>query len=902
MHNDERDGVIVDVADALTLGQRVHWNRCRRLAKPDERQALDNLRTLDRLFAGRRAARPAATDAPAAGPEPYTSAFVRRSVQALIAVAAIEVAATLMLLPWAWSDYHREHGDVAVFMATKLVGDAATACLLLGIGRGDRRTWLLGVYSLFKGTLASLHILLAILGEIPQPEVWQTFDWEPSAGARVFAYFPHPFFFCGAFLWAFARECPRVHRRTALDELARHMVGVSVALGCAVWVACAAAMELAQAGYTEVPVLATLDAGLVILDLLALGAVVVVALRAHTAPAAEVRRVVLFCVGCAAYQSVWTLHDLAEVFAPGQWLSNYQRSPTVVLAELLRFPGTVLLWYSVLAARVPHVREVGRAFFTRLLVRPTLLSMLSAVPAVALGWQVASRPERSIGAVVADPLVQALAAGVIATLLLLAARKPVLGRLDSWLYPGTTDQRSVLAAAMTALARAERLATVSRTASRAVMRGCGAPAKLLIPTATETGDLHAPDAKLRPLARNSAIVQLLETTAGALRVHPNDRKSFFALLPPDDEAWVVETDADAIAPVPGPGAELVGVLVAGRRFDGRTVRAVDVPFLETLAAAAGLAVVRLRPADGRGSDPLVAPAARECPVCGCVTEAGDSPECDCGSTYAETAAPKLLEGRYLLIRRLGAGGMGKVYLARDQRLERDVAVKTFAGLSVRGLMRMKPEAWAMATATHPAVAQVYSIESWRGRPFLVVEFLAGGTLADRLQEGPMPAWQAVSMALQLADALGALHESGYLHGDVKPSNVGFTSRGLPKLLDFGLARGSNDFAAPGGGTLRYVSPEVLSGSPAGEADDVWSLCVVLYETVLGEQPFACDNVDETAERIRRQRLVRHSDATVDSETAAVIAFAASILTAPRAARPATARAFAGALRGALPSD
>ena len=245
--------------------------------------------------------------------------------------------------------------------------------------------------------------------------------------------------------------------------------------------------------------------------------------------------------------------------------------------------------------------------------------------------------------------------------------------------------------------------------------------------------------------------------------------------------------------------------------------------------------------------------------------------------------------------------MGKVYLARDQRLDRDVAIKAFAGLSVRGLMRMKPEAWAMATAPHPAVAQVYSIESWRGRPFLVVEFLAGGTLADRLEVEPVPARQAVSMVLQLADALAALHETGYLHGDVKPSNVGFTSRGLVKLLDFGLARGTND-AVAAGGTLRYLSPEVLSGRPGGEADDVWSLCVVLYETVLGKHPFACADVAETAERIRRRSLVPRSELTAGSGTAAVSAFTASILTAPRAARPATARAFADALRRARPGD
>ena len=117
----------------------------------------------------------------------------------------------------------------------------------------------------------------------------------------------------------------------------------------------------------------------------------------------------------------------------------------------------------------------------------------------------------------------------------------------------------------------------------------------------------------------------------------------------------------------------------------------------------------------------------------------------------------------------------------------------------------------------------------------------------------MPPAQAVSVAEVLADALGALHETGYLHGDVKPSNVGLTAAGSPKLLDFGLARAANGDAARGG-TLRYLSPEALAGGPAEEADDVWSLCVVLYEMASGEHPFAGRDVDEVADGIRRQRL------------------------------------------------
>ena len=201
----------------------------------------------------------------------------------------------------------------------------------------------------------------------------------------------------------------------------------------------------------------------------------------------------------------------------------------------------------------------------------------------------------------------------------------------------------------------------------------------------------------------------------------------------------------------------------------------------------------------------------------------------------------------------------------------------------------------MATVTHPAAAQIYGIEFWQGRPFLVVEFLPGGTLEDRLQHGPVAPLEAVAVIAALADALATLHDKGLLHGDIKPSNVGFTSNGSPKLLDFGLTRETDD-TATAGGTLRYLSPEVLSGRLADEADDVWSLCVVLYEMVSGRHPFAAAGINEMVDRIRRQRLGRVTGPAAASKTgSAVIGFAVSLLTAPRSARPPNARAFGEAL-------
>ena len=890
MDNDGRDDVVVDVAEALTLNQDVQWDRCERLATPASRRSLDGLR----VFARVREAFAAAADAPpgssaATTAEPSAGVFVRRFAYALIAVAAVEVTATLALLAWVWDDYHRAYGDLAIYFDGVLIGSVSSACVLLLAMRRDRRTALLAAYFLLNATIVHPSALLALLWGMDPRELFG-YPWV------------YPFMFAPAFLWAFARACPRVHRRTRLDDLSRRMVSVSVAAGCVLWVALAASLESARAGYLdEAWFWAVLDGSIAALRLSEFAAVVVVLLRAPAAPAEEARRFALLGIGFLLWKGLVAADTVVEAFLPGGWLFNYRWSPAVAAVALLRFPGIALLWYSVLAARVPHPREVVRDFYTRLLARGRLLGVLAVAPAAVLGWLVASRLERTVGAVLADPLVQSLAAAAGVLLLVAAGRRRLLARFDAWLHPETTDQRETLAGAVAALAQAAGIEGVRRTVARTIGRACGSPAVLLVASRTETEEsFRAPDGRLAPLARASAVVHMLETAGGSLRVHPSDRTSHFELLPPKDAAWVAETEADVVAPVPGPGAELLGVVVVGRRFDDRIVREVDLPFLEALGAAAGLAVARLRVAQATGDRGLEAPAAQECPLCRCLTAAGEPAGCDCGLAYVSSEVPKLLAGKFRLTRRLGSGGMGAAWLARDLRLERDVAVKTLTGVSVARLMGLKPEAWAMATVSHPALAEIHGIESWRGRPLLVVEFLPGGTLADKLRRGPVPSPRAVSVATLLAAGLAALHEAGYLHGDVKPSNIGFMPSGSPKLLDFGLARETND-ADTQGGTLRYLSPEVLSGLPATEADDVWSLCVVLHEMVAGEHPFAGGGVDEVAGRIRRRRLGRDVwPAVASSSSSAVVAFTAAMLTASRTARPATARAFSDALSEILP--
>ena len=201
---------------------------------------------------------------------------------------------------------------------------------------------------------------------------------------------------------------------------------------------------------------------------------------------------------------------------------------------------------------------------------------------------------------------------------------------------------------------------------------------------------------------------------------------------------------------------------------------------------------------------------------------------------------------YRIIDKLGEGGMGVVYKAEDTELDRPVALKFLAPHLLRdeeGRKRFRREAKAAAALNHPNVCTVYEIGQADEQHFIAMAFLEGRPLSERIQEGPLKLPEALSIAIQMAEGLEAAHNKGITHRDIKPENVMLMSgsRGLVKLMDFGLAQlaGSSRFTQEGTtlGTVAYMSPEQAEGAPTGQATDVWSFGVVLYEMVAGQRPF-----------------------------------------------------------------
>jgi serine/threonine-protein kinase len=230
-------------------------------------------------------------------------------------------------------------------------------------------------------------------------------------------------------------------------------------------------------------------------------------------------------------------------------------------------------------------------------------------------------------------------------------------------------------------------------------------------------------------------------------------------------------------------------------------------------------------------------------------------------------------GAYDILADLGVGGMGEVYRARDTRLGREVAIKLLresVAADPEGLARFEREARVLASLNHPNIATLHSSEVEGSTRFLVMELVAGETLADRIARGALALSDTLAIFLQIARGLEVAHERGVLHRDLKPANVRITPNGLVKILDFGLAKVLTRDAATGAsddasqamtrtpdetiagmllGTAAYMSPEQARGRPLDARADIWSFGCMVYEALTGRSPFRGDTVPDTLARV-----------------------------------------------------
>ena len=199
---------------------------------------------------------------------------------------------------------------------------------------------------------------------------------------------------------------------------------------------------------------------------------------------------------------------------------------------------------------------------------------------------------------------------------------------------------------------------------------------------------------------------------------------------------------------------------------------------------------------------------------------------------------------YQIMERLGEGGMGVVYRAWDERLERTVALKflpSHLSSNHDAKERLRVEAQAAAALDHLNICTIHEIgEADDGQFFITMPYYEGETLKARLTRGPLLSDEAIGLALQVAQGLAKAHERGVVHRDIKPANLMLTNDGVLKILDFGVAKLPGPRMVQHGdrpGTVEYMSPEQVVGEPLDGRTDVWSLGVVLHEMLTGKRPF-----------------------------------------------------------------
>jgi tRNA A-37 threonylcarbamoyl transferase component Bud32 len=658
---------------------------------------------------------------------------------------------------------------------------------------------------------------------------------------------------------------------------------------------------------------------------------VALARKARAAAAADRRRIGLFAIGLVLGFAPICIEVLLEAMSPSYARVMTQPPAQTVVAAVIFLTLAavpVVTAYSVMVDRVLEIRVFMRSALQYALAKHTLL-LITTIPLVLLGRYVYVHRDQTVARLLTGSGPLALLTAAVAAAVAFAVRRRAMTALDRHFFREQYDARQILIGLAERCAGAPTVDALLALVGGEIDRALHADSVTVLVATPDGAVLRSPDGSIRPLSLKSNFASLVRGDTSPLLVDLERADSALRRLPEEERNWLADAGFALVVPLKSTDGALAGLIGLGAKRSQMPFSREDRLLLEAIASSAALNIEnrRLRDtASGREPTPVMAPArvgddwrpAAECPLCGRVYPP-DTRGCDCGGELAESLVPYVLAGKFQFDLRLGSGGMGVVYRALDLDLGRQVAVKTLPRTLPEDAVRLRREAKAMASVQHENLAVIFGAETWRGTPMLVVELLTGGTLAQKLRGGPLPWSQALDVCLALARGIEHLHEAGLLHGDVKPSNIGFGRNGTPKLLDFGVARmlrerlvagdattrtaesrraiasahqGTNSYVA--GGTSLYMSPEALDDEPARPAYDVWSLTVVLFEMLAGVPPFRASSVAGIREEMRREEA-RNVRAFCSSCPDSVVSFLHLSLSVRPADRPRTAAELQAAL-------
>jgi GAF domain-containing protein len=834
--------------------------------------------------------------------------------RALIALAAVQGGAasiTLLLGGSALSEKLPPPFSLGFYLAN-LVFFGGGAILFLVAGRRDVRAVDLG---------ATYLLIAAVFADLPIEKHFEGIETPLSSVVRfvmdleVEAFLPW-------FLWRFVLQFPSAHLTYRWRRVGAFALATTLALGVFAFVA----NVLEHLVGDRVPILAGIDRDLtdsaffLLIFVFLIAALAALAMRWRGEEGENRRRLGLFfgalLLGFGPLFA-WILFEaLGGLFWSG--LTKFATAHRLTLLAIFYPPFWTVPFstaYAVLVHRVLDFRALAQRSIEHALARTTV-ALATAAPLLGLAVYLYAHRSSRLDELASFGRVPFLAALGVLGGVALYYRQRWLEAIDRRFFRERYDARQILTDLVERVRQTRDRLDLVDLVSAGIDRSLHPSRCAILLAEPDGGPLSDPHKRSRRLADDSALARWMAGSPAPLSIDPEAPRTAFEDLPESDRHWLIDGGFRLLVPIVASDGGLLGVVALGERQSGRPYLREDEKLLTDIAGTAALrlelwrAERRMHSSSAeRGAAEVVPENARECSACG-------------------TVAPSFMVFCGTCSRKLDPAPIP--YRGTDLGLGRPIAAKTLRRVSPEHALRLRHEARVASRVQHPHIASFYGLETWMGTPLLIMEFLEGGVLADRFERGPLGDLEVVRLGIAMADALASLHAKGILHRDVKPSNIGFTETGVPKLMDFGIARGIHEpgaeplfdesspeemsllpptrfrFEGRGSstpptrsrqlvGTLHYLSPDVLDGRPVDECADLWSLDLVLLESRLGRRIFTGDDPKQVMARIQ---LVRVPDLAAERPDAALAlaAFFRDALHRQRTRRPASAKELVRRLR------